>query len=69
MARTEFRRLGGLRSSVRDWDSVDGLILKWREAAERRPVMGPFDPGDYRLPDARGPVEGTGSHDLLAGEA
>ena len=46
-----------MHRSDRDCDSVDGLILKWREAAERRPVMGPFDPGDYRLPDARGPVD------------
>jgi len=43
--------------SGRDCDSVDGLIFNWREAAERWPVTGPFDPGDYRLLDARGPVD------------
>jgi hypothetical protein len=40
---------------------VHALILSWREAAEHRlttaPVIGPLDPGDYRLPDARGPVD------------
>jgi len=36
--------------SGRDCDSFDGLIVNWREAAERRlttaPVIGPLDPGE-----------------------